>query len=628
MQWKNFTLLMISILSAVTIQAQAVLWGGPSDPNSTFSGGLGGWTVKGISSVISDSSKNALWTYTNSGRSQGAYSDQAGRIGSPSAADGAVIFDSDFMDNGGVEGNEGKGLAPSPHSGSLTSPMIDCSTFSSVAVSFYQYFQNFSAVCYLEVSADSGKTWTPIRVNENIKEGNGTARNNRQVIDISSIASGKTGVHFRFVFDGDYYFWMIDDVTLVSLPDIDLAIRQPFYSPSTYAQPRTQICQDTFRFGAYISNLGGKDQQDSKFKVEVLGSNRTTVLFSDSVNIATVGINDDNLWVSTPSVFVPEGLDLGKYFLRWSLTSNSGADFNIRDNVRIDSFEVTSISYSRSPGARGGIRANGGTAYSVASLYKTSTCWNKNDQFFAKNAEFSLVYGPLAEIKNYFVKFYLLKVRDTVAGDFNNFSKSGGVSGLSTELVSEEVFTANNEAAYSIISIPLTDARVGGQLALDPGSRYFLVAEHPVERFEDPATWKYHASSLEKNYSGHPYAVPVIDNAGTWFESWPEGESPVLRLNIEVVTKVDDTPLADETLQIFPNPINRDQLNFELHFDQTTDANITVFDVNGLVLDFNTYKGIQNQNITMNVTQYPAGHYYLRVSTEQGTKTKAFSIVR
>ncbi|MBK9272065.1 MAG: T9SS type A sorting domain-containing protein [Saprospiraceae bacterium] len=625
---KKFTILLVSLCLGIALPAQTVLWGGPNDPNSSFSAGLGNWTTRGLSSSISDSASNAIWSYTASGNSRGAYSDLAGRINSPTFANGAIIFDSDFLDNGGVEGNEGKGVAPSPHSGSLTSPLIDCSSFTSVAVSFYQYYQNFLSECFLEVSVDSGSTWTRIRINQDILPGNGTARNNHQVIDITTHAAGKSGVQLRFIFEGDYYFWIIDDVSLVSLPDLDVALVQAFYSPSAYSQPRSQICQDTFRFSSTVSNLGGLAQNEVVLKVEVLDKDRTSVLFTDSTVISTLEVNDDNRNIAMAEHFVPDQLDLGKYFIRWTIRGGVGTDYNPRNNARLDSFEVSSSQYSVAPRVRGGVRANGGTAYSVAALYKTSDCWNQNDKFLAKGAEFSLVYGSGATIKNYIFKILLLKVQDTVNADFSNFSAEGGVSGASTELLSEELFTGDDEAAYSIIAIPLTDSRTGGDLVLSPKSRYFLVASHQNEPSEDENTWRYHGSSQEKNYSGHPFTVPVIDNAGYWFESWPEGEAPFLRLNIEVVTKTDEVALADHVLRVFPNPVVDDNLQYQLEFENPTNANITVFDVNGRLLDFISHKNVVHLNQELNVSGLAAGQYFIRVSTEEGTKTKLFSVLR
>ncbi len=625
---KKLTLLAFILSFGSLVSAQTLLWGGPNDPNSTFANGLGAWTTVGLSSSLPDSAKNAVWTYTASGRSQGGYSDLAGRINSPSFGNGAAIFDSDFLDNAGIEGNEGNGSAPSPHSGALVSPYIDCSGFTSVAVSFYQYYQNFASACFIEVSSDSGATWTPVRVNESVLQGNGTTRNNQQVIDITSLAAGKQGVRFRFVFDGDYYFWIIDDVTLVSLPNLDLAIRQPYYSPFSYAQPKSQICQDTFRFGASISNLGGQVQRDAKFKAEVLGSDRTSLIFADSVTVSNIDINDDNLIVSTPKFFVPSGLDIGKYFIRWSISGGQGTEYNPRDNSRLDSFEITTNIYAREPRARGGIRANGGTLYSIGTQYRTSDCWNANDKFFARSTDFSLVYGSLAKIDNRLIKFYMVEVKDDVLPDFSNFDKTNGINSPSVNIISEEFFTAKNEPAYSLINLPLTDRTTGDAVQLKPGTRYILMAEHPLENSEDPETWIYHASSLEKNYAGHPFANPVIDNAGTWFESWPEGESPVLRLNIEVITKTDEVALDEQVLNIFPNPVVSDKLQYQIQFEQPTDANITVFDENGRVLHFAPFKKIGQHAGVLNVNGYSAGNYFLRVSTEAGTRTKAFSVVK
>ncbi|MBK6352177.1 MAG: hypothetical protein IPF46_01980 [Saprospiraceae bacterium] len=61
-----------------TGNAQTILWGGPNDPNSTFSNGLGNWSTVGLSSSKADSIRNAVWNYTSTGVSKGAYSNEAG----------------------------------------------------------------------------------------------------------------------------------------------------------------------------------------------------------------------------------------------------------------------------------------------------------------------------------------------------------------------------------------------------------------------------------------------------------------------------------------------------------------------------------------------------------------------
>ncbi|MEM9024635.1 MAG: hypothetical protein AAGB22_12890, partial [Bacteroidota bacterium] len=83
----------------------------PATWNNTS--GLGGaevWVYRGPSTNPS-----------NATGGQGAFTGGA-PIASTSAANGFVIFDSDFQDNGGDGNNIGGGVAPTPHLGWLESP--------------------------------------------------------------------------------------------------------------------------------------------------------------------------------------------------------------------------------------------------------------------------------------------------------------------------------------------------------------------------------------------------------------------------------------------------------------------------------------------------------------------------
>ena len=60
------------VLIFQTSEAQTILWGGPNDPNSTFSNGIGNWSTVGLSSSKADSIQNAVWTYAANGTSKGA----------------------------------------------------------------------------------------------------------------------------------------------------------------------------------------------------------------------------------------------------------------------------------------------------------------------------------------------------------------------------------------------------------------------------------------------------------------------------------------------------------------------------------------------------------------------------
>ncbi|MEP7195121.1 MAG: T9SS type A sorting domain-containing protein [Saprospiraceae bacterium] len=622
---KQFITLFFLLLTCSNSFGQNLLWGGPNDPKSTFSGGLGTWTTTGLSSSNPDSTANSLWVYSASGTSKGAYSDQSGSINSPSKANGAAIFDSDFLDNGGVEGNEGKGISPSSHSGALTSPLIDCSSFPTVTVSFYQYYQNYLSTCELQVSSDSGATWTSYSVNANVRPGTGTSRSSRQIIDISGTAASNKNVYFRFVFSGDYYFWTIDDVTLLSLPDNDLALIKVFYPPSSYAQPKSQLCNEKFNFKSKISNLGGSPQSGVQYKAEIFADDRTTRVYADSLYLTNnLNTSDDNIDISTPRSFDPSTLSIGKYYIRTSLLYNN-TDYNPADNVKVDSFEVTNFTYAKESRARIGIRANGGTGFTVGSQYATSDCWNPNDRFFASTAEVGLTAGSIANNKDYTVRINLAEVKAEVAADFSNFDGLHGLSSSSIQSVlSDQELTANITSTLKTYKLNLVNA-TNEKVFLNKGSRYILLCTHPAESDpSNPDTWKFQVCSNEKNYEGHAFSVPVYDNDGNWFDSWPDGDAPVLRMEINVVTKNDDIQLPESVINISPNPVQNDLLTIKLQFAKETDANITIFDLNGKVLNFQSYPSVKNNAIQIPVSELTQGEYFVRVSTNDGTRTKIF----
>ncbi|MFN8331834.1 MAG: T9SS type A sorting domain-containing protein [Saprospiraceae bacterium] len=622
---KNLLFLALSLSTAIQLNGQTLLWGGPNDPNSTFAGGLGAWTTAGISSYNSDSTANAVWSYAGNGTSRGAYSQAAGSINSPSKANGALIFDSDYLDNGGTQGNEGHGSAPSPHSGSVTSPNIDCSTFPSVAVSFYQYFQNYLANCDLQVSNDSGATWTTFPINANIRPGTGTARNNRQIIDISNIAANHKNVYLRFVFSGDYYFWVIDDVTLLSLPENDLSLTKVYYAPYSYSQPTSQVCRDRFDFKAKISNLGSNTQSGVLYRVEILGANRSSRVWADSIYLTNnITSNDDNLDVNTPTKFDPSKLTVGKYYIRTTLTYNNN-DYNPADNSRIDSFEITPFTFSREPRGKIGNRANGGTAYTVCTHFRTSDCWNSNDKFFAATVEAGIIAGSRAVNKDYSVVLNVAEIKDDVLEDFSNFDITHGLSSASIAVLSDQDLKVKVLPGFNTYNLDLVSAVTNDKLFLKANSRYFVMCTHRTEANADSAdTWHYHLCSNEKNYDGHPFAIPVIDNDGNWFESWPDGESPVLRVILNVVTTTDENPLPENVMVVQPNPVKDDVLRLKMNFSSQTKANITIFTLDGRVTDFRSFQQISNGTLEIPVGHLQDGEYFVRVSSEEGTKTAKF----
>lgn len=92
-------------------------------------------------------------------------------------------------------------------------------------------------------------------------------------------------------------------------------------------------------------------------------------------------------------------------------------------------------------------------------------------------------------------------------------------------------------------------------------------------------------------------------------------------LELQLSTAVDEHPLPENSVRIFPNPVS-DFVKVDIDFDAASDATIFIADMNGKILLSDTKKNIQTQQLTYDMTRYPSGSYIVRVSTNQGTKTE------
>jgi hypothetical protein len=223
--WSLFTL-------SFNSSAQTPLWGvgsGIGEAEAEFQNGfvnattatysVTSWTAQ----TVSDGSGNpgaAYWTRSTNGLTQGAYATGLPVISSPTALNGAALFDSDYLDNGGTQGAFGAGTSPSPQIGSLVSPRIDLNgnTNEALEVSFYCQYREYSiATLGVALSTDDGLTWTEDDVQNYLPAGVNVFTEGWVNIVFPTVTQGVSNLancRLRFRFDGDYYFAMIDDITI------------------------------------------------------------------------------------------------------------------------------------------------------------------------------------------------------------------------------------------------------------------------------------------------------------------------------------------------------------------------------------------------------------------------------
>ncbi len=95
---------------------------------------------------------------------------------------------------------------------SLVSPVMDCTAFTTVTLSFIHYYNNYSTdSAAVEITTD-GTTWTPV-----ITYTVDTADGETATLDLSTQAAGQATVQIRFHYIGTYdYYWLIDNVRVIA----------------------------------------------------------------------------------------------------------------------------------------------------------------------------------------------------------------------------------------------------------------------------------------------------------------------------------------------------------------------------------------------------------------------------
>ena len=334
--------------SNVNSGPETVIW------SETFANGIpAGWSTSGTANGSSNT--NAVWVYrgpnttpSNATGSRGGYAGTAATgqlpILSPTASNGFVIFDSDFLDNNGIAGNFcGTGaLACTPHYSTLTTSSINLLQISNLELRFNQYYRRFAGpgglntvpATYLDISTNGGQTWTnSITLNANISVNSATARNSLISVDISQYAGNQSNVKLRFRFEGDYYFWQVDDIELVSVPKFRLT-REPIVTTgkldgksSAYIFGQSLECNgvisqrqtSSLLLSGNVKNTGTNILPNLKLQVKVYRNNQVdTVLFSSTQASLQAGIT-----ASFPinSSYIPT--DTGVYALQYTILSDS-----------------------------------------------------------------------------------------------------------------------------------------------------------------------------------------------------------------------------------------------------------------------------------------------------------------
>lgn len=600
---------------------------GPFDENaddrvawsSTFANGLDGWTAEGVLCTDADDG-NALWEWVpQESFTRGGFSAGLPLI-SYSPCDGAVIFDSDFIDNAGDQTTLGQGTCPILHTGTLTSPPIDLSSFNFEgipALKFTNQYIKFDAVHTVSWSTDGGMTW-----DERVVNSEGVTNElmlNTQRFSLSNVESDDT-VILRFTFDGDYYFWSIDDVQIVDLSGVNAEIFNVFYTPLSYAVPIDHADADTFFFATDLINRGAEDLISVRMDVDIVndGSGEVIESFSGSLNNVPVG---DTATIAISDLYVPNNLEIGVYRMDYSLSLPEQNETVLSDNSESAYFEITDGTFGKDNGVTSTATVTTGNAWASVVVYKLS---NNVPDVMASTVDIFVDSDAGTLIDNY-VQVYVLQLNDGVfesgLASFD-FGETDISSHPSFTIVGDATYIFADEEPGQLFSIPLTE-EVGSGLPLETGKAYMIYV-----LFDDNQQGQAAVPNNElflgfnDNIQGLGISDFVVDvGGGQWFGGLTGADpAPVIRLNLGVISPTDEIKLAENVFNVFPNPANQ-FIEAQMDFEENTDATIILATIDGKILSIKEIENSLKNTERINVRNMPNGTYLLKLQTNKGSST-------
>lgn len=439
-----------------------VLWGNITGQGD-FANGLNGWVSNAITT-------NDNWVWEADASANGAF--RTTTIVSPTASNGAALFDADFMTTS-VNPNP---VPPYPqHTAELISPIIDCTNFPALAVKFYQSYDALNGDCFFSYSIDGGTNWTPlVSINTDIA-GNGTT----PIPSVKRIpmpgASGSSQVQIKFTADMDFFNWIIDDVQLIEIPGNDLKIANHAIAPN-YAMPKFQT--DTLRFMADILNIGANDQTNVTVNVSIAKDSDGSIVYSSSQNFGTV-LTDDTLGNQLiTGVYLPPNV-VESYTGVYTITSDS-MDANIGDNSITFTFEITDSVFSKVSGTARNITPAASTDWTYGCMYnvKTGTTTDNCGNSIARtvNSVSFAVNNPADLIGESVTIFVEKPFSPTNIFDVNNNNQ---VENSERTIVGFGAYSfTGNETPNQYISVPIQDFNTGGILQLQSNTPYIVAMNY------------------------------------------------------------------------------------------------------------------------------------------------------
>lgn len=282
-------------------------------------------------------------------------------IASTTTENGFILFDSNYWDNNANPCTAqyfGTGMAPGPHNASITTSSINLTGHANVALQFEQYARYYTGETGVEISIDNGP-WNTLYTNT-FDQGLTTENVLLVRVPLPATAGNSTNVRLRFVYNGLYYFWQIDDIELIDIFANDLLTEDATFGDFDILDPTHTTGFEFLEYDQYpvdfapelifqgnVFNFGTNNQTNVSLSATLSHDETSNVLFTATSPDSSVVAAGEMAPFEVGSYQMPN--TIGHYSIDY-LANQSESDDNAANSLQRRTFEITPVTFARDKG--------------------------------------------------------------------------------------------------------------------------------------------------------------------------------------------------------------------------------------------------------------------------------------
>lgn len=612
---------------------EAVFWGNEKGQGD-FDGGLNGWTTINVAPPNRD---DVVWESAPDGRPVFGQFFGSGHVfeSAPTACNGVATFS--FVKHA-IGDNPSPTQPYTTYNAELISPVIDCTGKDFISLEYFQAYNKLNSISQIAYSTDGGATWSE-PINAPYEGALNEVVDDRKVTLPLPALENQAECRIKFIANGDFYYWSIDDVTLRSEEIRDVQINQNFYATApSVVTPKELVTEIPFLCD--IQNVGNSNLEGVKVVAQVLKGDQE--LSSQTYDYGTVKGGEIIENKHFPQTYTLPNED-GEYTIRYTISCDGGD--NEENNVVESKVYVGGRVLSKQPVREGtpyftsAWRSgdNSGTYYSYGNYFAMPTTkWADGTNIVLDKVNFFLGINDEEPLGSAIVNVYGWE-------DTNN-DRIAQSTEINPNLLAsgKTAITKDNKDSEFVVELLDADDEESKYVFDGDSKPGIIVVVHTNNSKEDDS-WFYGAmnSSNAGFYQYNNTATSLaFENLG--IKNYGSFQGVRADKDVEEVTLENSgltwyTPLT-LTTEVSVNEINKD-VAFTAYPNPTVNtinvdlpelvraegtAIIKVYDATGKNVISRQYTA--SETISVNVSTLAAGTYTMKLESKEGYNTTTFVV--